>query len=109
MDQPAGTGYSYINTDSYIHELNDVRVDNLATLLLIIDVLSQAADYVVEFLRKFYLIFPEFENMDVRTLASPCLYADSIDRPTWRENRSRDNIYLTRPTRYSKPLKYLRS
>ena len=42
------------------------------------DVPSQAADYVVEFLRKFYLIFPEFENMDVCALESACLYAESI-------------------------------
>lgn len=25
VDQPAGTGYSYTSTDSFVHELGDVR------------------------------------------------------------------------------------
>lgn len=54
VDQPAGTGYSYINTNSYVHELD------------------AAAEYVVEFLRKFYLIFPEFETMDVSPILLYC-------------------------------------
>ncbi|KAF8314741.1 alpha/beta-hydrolase [Clavulina sp. PMI_390] len=46
LDQPPGTGFSYTSTGSYLHEL------------------SEAADYVVEFLRNWYEVFPEFKNMD---------------------------------------------
>ncbi|KAL5508176.1 KEX1 [Sanghuangporus vaninii] len=46
VDQPAGTGYSYTSTDRYVHELSD------------------AADQVIEFLRNFYDVFPEYETMD---------------------------------------------
>jgi carboxypeptidase D len=27
VDQPVGTGYSYVNTDSYLHELSQVVID----------------------------------------------------------------------------------
>jgi carboxypeptidase D len=56
VDQPAGTGYSYVSTNGYVHEL-DV-----------------AADHVVDFLKRFYRVFPEFQNMDVRGSA-PCYCA----------------------------------
>lgn len=46
IDQPAGTGLSYTSTDSYVEEL------------------SQAAGQVVEFLRNFYNVFPEYRTMD---------------------------------------------
>ncbi|EJD01360.1 KEX1 protein [Fomitiporia mediterranea MF3/22] len=46
VDQPAGTGYSYTSTDRYVHELSD------------------AADQVVEFMRNFYQVFPEYKVMD---------------------------------------------
>lgn len=48
MDQPAGTGYSYVNKNDDVRELAD------------------AAHHVVTFLENFYRIFPEFSNMDVR-------------------------------------------
>ncbi|KAH8118416.1 KEX1 protein [Phellopilus nigrolimitatus] len=46
IDQPAGTGYSYTSTDRFVHELSD------------------AAGQVVEFMRNFYQIFPDYAHMD---------------------------------------------
>ncbi|GAA6047466.1 hypothetical protein JCM3770_005761, partial [Rhodotorula araucariae] len=46
IDQPVGTGYSYMATDSYVHEL------------------PEAASHMIEFLVNFYKIFPEFRNHD---------------------------------------------
>lgn len=48
VDQPVGTGYSYVSTDSYVHELGD------------------AAAQMVTFLEKFFEIFPEYETNEVR-------------------------------------------
>ncbi|GJN91580.1 hypothetical protein Rhopal_004603-T1 [Rhodotorula paludigena] len=46
LDQPAGTGYSYVTKNDDVRELAD------------------AADQVVQFLVNFYRIFPEFAAMD---------------------------------------------
>ncbi|BGP12232.1 hypothetical protein JCM10213_007490 [Rhodosporidiobolus nylandii] len=46
IDQPVGTGYSYMSTNAYVHEL------------------PEAAQHVIEFLVKFYQVFPEFVNHD---------------------------------------------
>jgi carboxypeptidase D len=46
VDQPAGTGYSYTATDSYVHELTDAAAQFLA------------------FLDNFYAVFPELRTMD---------------------------------------------
>ncbi|GAA5870014.1 hypothetical protein JCM3774_004337 [Rhodotorula dairenensis] len=46
IDQPVGTGYSYMSTNEYLHDL------------------PEAAAHVVEFLAKFYRIFPEFSSHD---------------------------------------------
>ncbi|KAF9567426.1 pheromone-processing carboxypeptidase KEX1 [Agrocybe pediades] len=46
VDQPAGTGFSYTSTDKYVHTI-DVAQQNL-----------------LEFLRNFYLVFPEYKNVD---------------------------------------------
>lgn len=51
VDNPVGTGFSYVDTDSYIHELNEM------------------ADQFVIFLEKFFGLFPEYEHDDVSTLA----------------------------------------
>ena len=56
VDNPVGTGYSYANTDSYVSELD------------------QMADHFIEFLEKWYQLFPQYENDDVRRiLSSPLL------------------------------------
>ncbi|THH18196.1 hypothetical protein EW146_g2731 [Bondarzewia mesenterica] len=46
VDQPAGTGFSYTSTDRYVHELDE------------------ASQQFIEFLRNFYIIFPEYKRMD---------------------------------------------
>lgn len=47
IDNPVGVGYSYVDTDSYIHELGTM------------------ADNIVVFLEKFFKIFPHYETNDV--------------------------------------------
>lgn len=47
VDNPVGTGFSYANTDSYVHELTEM------------------ASQFVEFLEKFFAIFPEYSRDDV--------------------------------------------
>ena len=47
IDNPVGTGYSYVNTDSYVHELTEM------------------AAHLVIFLEKFFTLFPEYEDDDV--------------------------------------------
>ncbi|KAI1462695.1 alpha/beta-hydrolase [Annulohypoxylon moriforme] len=47
VDNPVGTGYSYVNTDSYVHELDEM------------------ANQFVTFLEKWYKLFPEYEHDDI--------------------------------------------
>ena len=47
VDNPVGTGFSYVNTDSYVRELTEM------------------ADQFVAFLEQYFKIFPEYENDDV--------------------------------------------
>ena len=47
VDNPVGTGFSYVNTDSYVHELKEM------------------AEQMVTFLKKFFELFPEYEDNDV--------------------------------------------
>ena len=47
IDNPVGTGYSYVNTDSFLHELPDM------------------ADQIIIFLTQFFALFPEYEDDDV--------------------------------------------
>lgn len=46
VDQPAGTGLSYTSTNRYVHGL------------------QQTTDQLMEFLRTFYKVFPEYETVD---------------------------------------------
>ncbi|KAK0491510.1 alpha/beta-hydrolase [Armillaria novae-zelandiae] len=46
IDQPAGTGFSYTSTDSYIHTFD------------------QASEQLLEFMRNFYKVFPEYLRSD---------------------------------------------
>lgn len=50
VDNPVGTGFSYVDTDSFIHELDTM------------------ADQFVQFLVKFFELFPHYELDDVSTL-----------------------------------------
>ena len=47
VDNPVGTGFSYVNTDSYVHELTEM------------------ATQMVTFLEKFFTLFPQYEDTDV--------------------------------------------
>ena len=47
VDNPVGTGFSYVDTDSYLHELDEM------------------ADNFVTFLEKFFELFPHFEEDEV--------------------------------------------
>ncbi|KZP21532.1 alpha beta-hydrolase [Athelia psychrophila] len=46
IDQPAGTGLSYTSTNHYVHSL------------------TEAADQILQFMRTWYKVFPEFAAMD---------------------------------------------
>jgi hypothetical protein len=52
VDNPVGTGFSFVDTDSYVHELPEM------------------ASQFVQFLEKFFALFPEYEHDDV-SYASP--------------------------------------
>lgn len=47
VDNPVGTGFSYVDTDSYVHELTDM------------------ANQMVQFLEQFFALFPEYAKNDV--------------------------------------------
>jgi carboxypeptidase D len=47
VDNPVGTGFSYVDTDSYIHDLD-----------------TMAANFIT-FLDKFFELFPEYDQDDV--------------------------------------------
>ncbi|SMY29274.1 unnamed protein product [Zymoseptoria tritici ST99CH_1A5] len=47
VDQPVGTGFSYIDTDSYVHEMPAVKKE------------------MITFLTRFFEIFPEMEHDDI--------------------------------------------
>jgi carboxypeptidase D len=49
VDQPVGTGFSFVNTNSYIRELDEM------------------ANQFITFLEKWFALFPEYERDDVRT------------------------------------------
>ena len=47
VDNPVGTGFSYVDTDSYVHELTEM------------------ADQFVQFLEKWFTLFPSYSHDDV--------------------------------------------
>lgn len=54
VDNPVGTGFSYVDTNSYIHGLNAM------------------ATQFITFLEKFFALFPEFESDDVSIFREMC-------------------------------------
>ena len=62
VDNPVGTGFSYVDTDSYLRELPEM------------------ADQFIVFLEKWFAIFPEYEHDDVSSIvhltAIPLLIVD---------------------------------
>lgn len=61
VDNPVGTGYSYVNTDSYVRELDEM------------------ANQFVTFLEKWFALFPEYENDDVGPAGAPPLPRPETD------------------------------
>lgn len=57
VDNPVGTGFSFVDSDSYVHELPEM------------------ADQFVKFLEKWFAIFPEYEHDDVSGCYSAYLMA----------------------------------
>ncbi|KAH6627105.1 Alpha/Beta hydrolase protein [Chaetomium sp. MPI-SDFR-AT-0129] len=47
VDNPVGTGYSYVDTNAFVHELDEM------------------AEQFVTFLEKWYALFPEYEHDDI--------------------------------------------
>jgi carboxypeptidase D len=54
VDNPVGTGFSYVDTDSFVHELTEM------------------ADQFVDFLDRWFAIFPEYMHDDVRISRGIC-------------------------------------
>jgi len=77
VDQPVGTGFSYVNTDSYLTELD------------------QMVNHFMIFLDKFFKLFPEYEHDDVSiaslNIASPVLTLCSYISLA---NHTPDNTFL---------------
>lgn len=55
VDNPVGTGFSYVDTDSYVHELTEM------------------GDQMIRFLEKFFTIFPEYASNDVSRRMNQCM------------------------------------
>ena len=60
VDNPVGTGFSYVDTNSYLHELPEM------------------ADQFITFLEKWFALFPEYEQDDV----SVCAHCITISQLT---------------------------
>ena len=56
VDNPVGTGFSYVDTDSYLHELIEM------------------ANNMVIFLEKFFDTFPEYQENDVSFIIQICAH-----------------------------------
>lgn len=89
IDNPVGTGFSYVDTDSYVHELKDM------------------ADQLIIFLEKFFAIFPEHEDNDVSRLDHIHDGSDWHSRSISAENPTQGNISLISPKRYSTTMHHL--
>ena len=70
VDNPVGTGFSYVDTNSYLHELKEM------------------ADQFIVFLEKFFGLFPAYEHDDVRRGERSALRGittnSSVDLYCWR-------------------------
>jgi carboxypeptidase D len=62
VDNPVGTGFSYVDSDSYLRELPEM------------------ADQFVIFLEKWFALFPEYEHDDVSRISSLRSPVQNTDR-----------------------------
>lgn len=79
IDNPVGTGFSYVDTDSYIHDLDEM------------------AAQMTTFLEKWFAIFPEHAHDDVRYRSFDTIHGSTNNpcRSTLLANRTLDNTSLT--------------
>lgn len=90
VDQPAGTGFSYTSTDNYVKTM-----DIVSSILWPYRCAPswtrtwQAQQHILEFMKNFYKVFPEYKNVDVRPLLSLYYLVSYIysDIPCGRELR----------------------
>jgi carboxypeptidase D len=62
VDQPPGTGYSFVPTNGYLHELDQVGTLSSRSHPGADD---QASQHLIKFLDNFYQVFPELKAQDV--------------------------------------------
>ncbi|KKY25724.1 putative pheromone processing carboxypeptidase kex1 [Phaeomoniella chlamydospora] len=81
IDNPVGTGFSYVDTDSYIHELPEMAAN------------------VITFLEKWFAIFPEYEQDDIYLAGEsyagqhiPYIAKAIMDRNANAQNQHRWNL-----------------
>lgn len=83
VDNPVGTGFSFVDTDSFVHELPEM------------------ADQFIQFLEKWFAVFPEYEHDDVSSMMISNIQRLILNRSILLENPMRDNIFPTSPKRSS--------
>jgi len=78
VDNPVGTGFSYVDTDSYVHELKDMATE------------------FVTFLERWFEVFPEYEHDDVCSKSAlTTMNLLILVRFTLLENHTLDNTFHT--------------
>lgn len=79
VDNPVGTGFSYVDTNKYVHELTTM------------------ADNMVTFLEKFMGLFPEYMHDDVGARNSFCWHVctEFEHRSTLLANPTPASIFLS--------------
>jgi carboxypeptidase D len=82
VDNPVGTGYSFVDSNSYVHELPEM------------------ANQFVQFLEKFFALFPEYEHDDVSLTPIFQLSGPYLLRSISRENPMQANIFHTSQRRF---------
>lgn len=82
VDNPVGTGYSFVDTDSYVRELPEM------------------ADQFVQFLEKWFAIFPEYEHDDVSSTIPSQTQGLMVCRSILPESHMQDNIFRISPERF---------
>jgi carboxypeptidase D len=83
VDQPVGTGFSYVDTNSYVHEMDEM------------------AEQMITFLKKLFDIFPEYRHTEVcwaQRSGGRNMAANRFHSCTLQESRTQDNGYLTSAT-----------
>lgn len=88
VDNPVGTGFSYVDTNAYLHDLPEM------------------ADQFVVFLEKWFELFPEYSVDDVCLLHFFVIYSGlTVCSYTLLESLMLDNIFLTSPKPYSNEIR----